>query len=98
MNKPQLQRNLGLVVIFGHTIIVLEIFFFFFRGGLLFEEMTTSLALISPMLAVYTSAIIKHFNQEAVATIPEGETLSTPYVLVTYLFPLLYLALIFAFV
>jgi hypothetical protein len=98
MKYAQLQQSVGLLVIVGHVIIILMIFFYFSRGGLLFEEMTTSLALISPMLAVYTTAIIKQFQQSKYQEDAEGLMLSGPFIAITFVFPTIYLILIGAFV
>lgn len=98
MKQQELQTTLGLLVIFGHILIMLSIYYFYARGGLLFDEMTTSLTLISPMLAVYTGATIKYLVQNRFRSEEKGRELNLPYIVISFAFPVIYLGLIMLFV
>src|SRR5438045_8853213 len=95
MNKVHLQQSIGLTVIFGHLTVMLYIMVYFFLDYLSFPEMTTSLALVSPMFAIYTTAIIKHFTSHQLRAMHPGPRLSFPFVLISFLFPTVYILLAF---
>ncbi len=51
-------------MLFGNGIILLLIFVCLFRHGFSYEEFTTVLAIVSPMFAYYTSAVIHDFARD----------------------------------
>lgn len=60
MTEHKLKNTLALFLIVGHLGTILLVIVLRVQGGFLHEEMTTSIALLSPMFAVYATAVIAH--------------------------------------
>ena len=60
MTELQLKNKIGLFLIISHFSIILFVVILYLFHGFLFEEMTTTIALIMPMFSIYTTAIIKN--------------------------------------
>jgi hypothetical protein len=58
MTEYKVKVWVGLLMVFGQAGILGLVVTLFFMGGLDFDEMTTSFALISPLLAGYTTVIL----------------------------------------
>ncbi len=61
MTERQLRRRIGIALVISHFSLIILVLFLYFLDGFLFEEMTTTIALIIPMFGVYTSAVTKTF-------------------------------------
>ena len=90
MTERRLQGQIGLFIIFANVLVTLEVITFYFAGGIDFDEMTTSIALIAPMFSVYTTAIIKSIIANRRLITDRSARVSSQYILVSWLFPLLF--------
>jgi hypothetical protein len=59
----------------------------YFWGGFLFDEMITTVYLIVPMFAVYTSAILKYFIARKHIMGTRGREVNKAYVAITFSIP-----------
>ncbi len=70
----------------------------YFFGGFLFEEMTTTIALIIPMFSIYTTSIIKYIiaNKNKIET--ELKLINKAYAFIAFAIPLIFVLLILSIV
>jgi len=61
------------------------------QGGYLFEEMTTTIALIIPMMSVYTITIIKNIIATRTPKKMKSKTVIKEYTFLTYFIPCLFI-------
>lgn len=88
MNENQLKITIGLSIIISHfLIIILIIFLRLLFKAFLFEEMTTTIALIIPMFSVYTTAIIKYIIANKNITQNEDVEVSRAYAFTSIMIP-----------
>lgn len=59
MEKNKFKNIIGLVLIVSHFLVIVLTIIYFFLGGFKFSELTTTISLIIPIYATYTSYIIK---------------------------------------
>lgn len=93
MNEYKLKVSVGVFLILSHFLVIVLIVALKIRGGFDYEEMTTAIALIIPMFAAYSTAIIKFFIDNK--DVPDEEQLShvrKPFVFVTFLIPALFVS------
>ena len=90
---------LGFGLVFAHFVTAVTVFVFYQRGGFLFDEMTTTIALIVPMFAAHTSVVVRYVirNRTRRAKIKK-EHLSAPFIALSSIIVLLYLSSIVAIV
>lgn len=91
MTEVQLKNVIGLFLVIGHFAIILLLLLLYFSGGFLFEEMTTTLSLISPMLASYTTVVIRHILMHKRPSARGRTPVSFPFILITFMLPSLFL-------
>ena len=93
MTTDQLQTRVGTGLILAQFSIILLVVCLWFAGGFLYEEMKTTLGLITPMFAIYTTAIVTLFVQPPPAA-PAPAAPSPPVefrrAFVTIFFPVLF--------
>jgi hypothetical protein len=94
MTENKLKSTLGIFLIIAHFVVILMVVVFYFLDAFLFEEMTTTLALIIPMFAVYTTAIIKSIIDNR--NIEHNPTIPVPHVTNSFVFVSLVLPALFA--
>lgn len=63
MTRARLRNSLGIILILGHFGILSLLVLGFIKERFLFTEFTTSIALIFPMFAGYTTAIVRFILQ-----------------------------------
>jgi len=81
--------TLGGYMVVSHFVLILLLFGIFFTRGMNFAEFTTSLAIIVPMFASYTTVIIKFMIRHR-SNLEEGVTLRKAYVFLSFLIPTLF--------
>lgn len=59
ITEAEFKSKLGREIIISHFCIILLVIVLYFLGGFLFEQMTTTVALLIPIFSVYTTAIYK---------------------------------------
>ena len=101
MTEDKLKSTLGIILVIAHFLVILLVIVFYFLEAFLFEEMTTTLALIIPMFAVYTTAIIKSIidnkNTEHDPTVPL-RNVTNSFVFVSLFLPVLFTLFVLALV
>ncbi|MBP0019866.1 MAG: hypothetical protein J7647_20220 [Cyanobacteria bacterium SBLK] len=61
MKESRFKNSVGFFIVVFHFSIILLTIGLHVMGGFSFEQMTTTIALIIPMVGVYTTAVAKHF-------------------------------------
>ena len=87
MTEQKLRDQVGIFLILSNLVVVITALVFYFLGGFLFEEITTTVALIVPMFSVYTTAIVKSFIEHRRNISDKSHVVSGTYVFVVWLFP-----------
>jgi hypothetical protein len=90
MTEKHFKTILGFLMIAGHMLIVCLVIGVFFAGGVSFEEMTTSIGIISPLFAGYTSAIVAFIIHEKIATADNTAQLRASFMALSSIFPILF--------
>jgi len=65
---------------------------FYFIGGFQFEEMTTAVALITPMFASFTTVIVKQVIAERSKRVVASPAVNGAFVFLSFFFPALFVA------
>ena len=87
MTELRLRNQIGILLILCNLLVVASTIILFFLNGFLYDEMTTTIALIVPMFSVYTTAIIKSIIANRTQTKDESAVVSSQYVFISWLFP-----------
>lgn len=94
MNEIELRNRLGIFLIVSHFGILLLIIAFWLRGGFLVDEMTTSVAIIAPFFAAYTTAILRSIIDSKHRTAARGRAVTPVFAFMAFLIPSLFIALV----
>jgi small-conductance mechanosensitive channel len=101
VTEDKLKSTLGILLVIAHFLVILLVVVFYFLEAFLFEEMTTTLALIIPMFAVYTTAIVKSIienrNIEHNPTVPV-RNVTNSFVFISLVIPVLFTLFVLALV
>jgi hypothetical protein len=92
MTEAALRTWIGLFLVLSHFGIIMLVIGFYFRKGFLFDEMTTSVALILPMFVSYTTVIINYVINQRLASQTTLTLLSGSYVFLSWFFPVLFVS------
>jgi hypothetical protein len=87
MTEAKLRNQIGYLLIVGNMSVIVLILGLFFLGGFLFEEMTTTIALVFPMLSVYVVAVIKYVVAQKAVVVDQSEKVSPQYAMLSWLIP-----------
>jgi len=87
MTELRLRNQIGIMLVICNLLVVASTLTLFFLNGFLFDEMTTTIALIVPMFSVYTTAIIKSIIANRAKAKDDGPAVSSQYVFISWLFP-----------
>lgn len=98
MTENNLKSVIGAAIILANILIILAIFILYILGGFLFDEMTTSIALIAPMLSIYTTAIIRDIVKNKNRVKSKGKTVTGDYIFISFLFPLVFVLFLLSIV
>lgn len=98
MTEDALRNRVGVFLILSNLAVVFTALCFYFLGGFLFEEITTTIALIVPMFSVYTTAIVRSFVAHRRSTEDTSPKVSGTYVFIAWLFPVVFTAYLVALV
>jgi hypothetical protein len=63
MTKQSTQEAVGVFIIVSHFALVALVLIAFFAGGMIFEQFTTTIALVVPLFATSTATIIMAFRR-----------------------------------
>jgi hypothetical protein len=87
MTEMHLRNQIGVLLIASNMLVVASTIVLFFLNGFLYNEMTTTIALVVPMFSVYTTAIIKSIIANRTNTKDETSIVSPQYVLISWVLP-----------
>jgi hypothetical protein len=87
MTEKALRNQIGIALVIANLIVVLSTIVLYLFGGFLYDEMTTTVALIVPMFSVYTTAVIKAIVGSRTSLMDESPVVSPQYVFISWLFP-----------
>lgn len=90
MTRLQLKNKIGMFLIISHFVIIFLVVILYLFKGFLFEEMTTTIALIIPMFSIYTTAIIKYIIANSKLNRGFSETVTKEFVFITFFVPSLF--------
>lgn len=96
MTALALTNLIGIGLVVSHVAVLVVLMVLWAVGGFSFEEFTTAVVLISPLLAAYTTAIIRFFIQNRGTLTSGGDRVNLPYVCIALLLPFLFVALLLA--
>lgn len=82
MRERRLRTIIGLSLIASHFFTVLLVLYFGITGGFDFDQVTTTVGLVSPMFIAYTAAIITYFTDTRNSR-RRGSVLAFPFVVVS---------------
>ena len=89
MTENSLREKLGILLVILHFGILALVFVTFLRGGFRFDEFTTSVAIIVPMFAGYTTAIIVYYSRNRFKINDESQEITAIYAIMSAAFPLI---------
>jgi len=87
MTETRLKKQAGLFILLAHVLSVLLVVALFFLGGFTFEQMTTSVAIITPMFAGVTTQIVGWFTEHQYVADDLSRPVTPEYRLLTYAWP-----------
>ena len=96
MTETQLKTRVGLFVVIAHFSILILVLVLYVLGGFLFNEMTTTSALIVPMFSVYTTAIIKYIIAGKNRMPCKGDPVTGEYAFIAWFVPGLFVGVLIA--
>jgi|SRR5215471_7438461 len=97
MVEGRIRKGLGLFIIASHFGAIILVIGLFFAHGFLFEEMTTTLALVVPMFASYTTAIVRYIIKHRHS--PESQrTVSMEFAFLAFSLPSIFVLCVFAMI
>jgi hypothetical protein len=96
MTETRLKYAIGASMIGAHLIIFIEIVAFYFLNGFDFDNFATILGIVLPMFSGYTTSISAFFIAERHALVDTSTAVTKSYVVLSFLFPALFVVLIFS--
>lgn len=94
MIESKLRIAVGLTVVLSHLALLILIIALYVAGGFLFEEMTTTVALIIPMFGIYATAVIRYIVATKALTSNDNTAVTTSYAFISFLLPILFVILL----
>ncbi|MGV3572663.1 MAG: hypothetical protein ACO1PB_18860 [Ramlibacter sp.] len=98
MTERSLRDSVGVFIIVANLAVIGCTFFLYFLGGFLFDELTTTIALLVPMFSVYTTAIVKSFVSGRRRTRVASPQVTPQYVFISWIFPIAFTTYLIALV
>jgi hypothetical protein len=87
MTEQSLKVTVGLSVVLAYFILIILVIVLYSVGGFLFEEMTTTTALIVPLFGVYTTAIIKYILANRAIAVDKTAIVTKSFIFISFLLP-----------
>jgi dolichol kinase len=89
-----LQNRLGIFLVLSHFAILLMVILFWLLEAFLTEEMTTTVAIIAPFFAAYTTAIIRHVIKTRNQVGARGRRVTGVFAFLAFLTPVLFVVVV----
>lgn len=94
MTESKLKIAVGLFVVLSHLTLLILAAVLFVAGGFLFEEMTTTIALVIPMFSIYTTAVIKYIVSNRGVLNNKDGLVTKSYAFISFLLPVIFVLLV----
>jgi hypothetical protein len=98
MTEVQLKSRIGIFLIMSHFFLILLIMILYLFGGFLFEEVTTTIALIFPMFSIYTTAIIKNIIANRTQRQTWSKDVTRDYIFITFFIPSIFIVFLISII
>lgn len=98
MLNQSFKTTVGLAFVIGHFIILIWIFICKFLGGFKFEELTTTIGLVIPLFATYSTSIIRDIVTNSEGTVDSGKRYNKPFRFITLFLSTLFFVYLFAII
>jgi hypothetical protein len=87
MNEIELKNRLGIFIVVSHFGMLVLVVVIWLLGGFLTDEMTTTVAIVAPFLASYTTAIIKYIVETKNKISTRGKPVTSIFVFMSFCLP-----------
>jgi hypothetical protein len=94
VREQSVKNTLGILLIVSHFLIVTLVIILYTIDAFLFEEMTTTVALIVPMFAIYTTAIVKNIIEHRNDNQTDSKNVSSSFAFLSFFLPVLFTVLV----
>jgi len=94
MTEISLKYTIGWFLVVLHIIVILLAIGFFIKGGFTFDQLTTLFAVIVPMFAGYTTAIVTFVVNNRFVEVDPSKLVNVTFVVMSFLFPSIFSVLI----
>lgn len=91
MTENTLKTAVGLSVIACYSSLIVLVIVLYALGGFLFEEMTTTTALIVPMFGVYATAIVKYILANRAMTADKSMAVTRAFLFISFFLPFVFI-------
>lgn len=93
MREFELRNKISIFLIVSQFILVITVFLLYLIGGYSFDEMTTTIALIFPILSVYTSGMIEYItsSRKSNQTSLKRQKISSEFFFITWFFCIMFI-------
>ena len=88
MTESKLKTQIGIFLVVSNLLVIGAIIVLYFLGGFLFDEVTTTVALIIPMFSVYTTAIVKSIVSNRQVVVDSSPVVNGSFIFITWVFPI----------
>ncbi|SRR6266404_2893941 len=95
MTESKTRTALGLFLVVSHFAVLLLTITLHFYGGFTFDEMTTAVAIITPMFASFTTVVVSHVIAERSEVRASGKV-SGAFAFLSFFFPVLFVGFLVA--
>jgi hypothetical protein len=92
MTDLQLRNWVGLFLVIAQFSLIAMVLILWASTRFLFEEMTTTIALLTPMFAIYTTSVVKHLISHRNQTGRPGHRVSPAFSFISFFFPCAFVA------
>src|SRR4051794_35002533 len=92
MNEFSLRITIGLFMVTSHFLLIIFIFVSYVAGGFSFPEMTTTVGLVAPLFAGYTSVIIAFIVKNKSNVGKESNITNIAYAFLAFFLPCVFIA------
>lgn len=91
MTENGVKTAVGIGVLLSYLALIVLVIVLYALGGFLFEEMTTTVALVVPMFGVYCAAIIKYIIANRSATQDKSPITTKAFIFISLLLPSIFI-------
>ena len=87
MTETTLKYRIGWFLVLLHIVVILVLLTFYAKGGFSFDQLTTAFAVIVPMFAGYTTAIVSFIVSDRFRGVDDSKQVTGTFAAMSFLFP-----------